>query len=231
METVKRLRLFESVIEAIKKMIVNDGFLPGDKFYSEKMLTEKLMVSRSSVREAVRMLEVTGQVIVRHGKGIYIADSLEKEFEGFTEWLKNNETSIHDHFEVRMILDPKAAAYAAEKADPDDIKKMEELCADFDLNSSLKNKAGLIKCDEEFHLLLAKSTKNKSLYFLMKTMTKSLPEGWISSLNIPGRIDKTISEHKMILDAIKNKDTERAEKEMKNHLERALEDILGSIKQ
>ena len=64
----------------------------------------------------------------------------------------------------------------------------------------------------------------------MKTMTKSLSEGWISSIHIPGRAEKTIEEHKRILQAIKDKDPEKAEKEMKNHLEKALNDILGSIK-
>ena len=230
MKSVKRVRLFESVIEAVKKMIIEDEFNPGDKFYSENVLTQKLNVSRSSVREAVRMLEVTGQVTVKHGKGIFIADKMEREFEGFSSWLKNNEESIQDHFEVRLIIDPKAAAYAAKNADLDDIQKMEEVCCDFDANSRVGNTAGLIKCDEEFHLLLSKSTKNKTLHFLMKTMTKSLSEGWISSIHIPGRAEKTIEEHKRILQAIKDKDPEKAEKEMKNHLEKALNDILGSIK-
>ena len=63
----------------------------------------------------------------------------------------------------------------------------------------------------------------------MKTMTKSLPEGWITSLHIPGRIKKTIEEHQKILQAIKDKDPVKAEKEMKNHLENALKDILDSI--
>ena len=229
LKSVKRVRLFESVIEAIKKMIAEDGFKPGDKFYSENILTQKLHVSRSSVREAVRMLEVTGQVNVKHGKGIFITDKMEREFEGFSGWLKHNEQSIQDHFEVRLIIDPKAAGVAALKADEGDIAKMEEVCSDFNTNSGIGNTAGLIKCDEEFHLLLSKSTKNKTLHFLMKTMTKSLPEGWISSLHIPGRAEKTVSEHREILQAIKDRDTVKAEKAMKSHLEKALSDILGSI--
>ena len=229
LKSVKRVRLFESVIEAIKKMIAEDGFKPGDKFYSENILTQKLHVSRSSVREAIRMLEVTGQVNVKHGKGIFITDKMEREFEGFADWLQHNEQSIQDHFEVRLIIDPKAAAVAALKADEEDILKMEEVCNDFTSNSTAGNTAGLIKCDEEFHLLLSKSTKNKTLHFLMKTMTKSLPEGWISSLHIPGRSEKTVSEHKEILKAIKERDPLKAEKAMMDHLDNALADILNSV--
>jgi len=229
MEPIKKIRLSERVIDAIKEMIAEEDFEPGDKFYSENELTQKLQVSRSSIREAVRILEATGQVTVLHGKGIFIADSLQQELEGFTNWLKTNETSILDHFDVRLIIDPKAAAYAAENADKDDIYKMEEVCCNFADQVEEDNTAAIIKCDEEFHMLLAKSTKNKTLHFLMKTMTKSLPEGWISSLHIPGRAQKTINEHRIIIEAIKEGDSEKAEEAMLNHLNNALHDIRASI--
>ncbi|MBN2049201.1 MAG: FadR family transcriptional regulator [Spirochaetales bacterium] len=230
MEPIKKVRLSEQVIEAIKNMIEKDGFEQGDKFYSENQLTTKLQVSRSSVREAVRILEANGYVTVKHGKGIYLCDTKVKEFEAFTNWLKENEPTILEHFEMRLILDPKAAGYAAEKADEEDISKMEAVIQDFILHAEDGNTAGLIKADEEFHELLARSTKNRTLHFLMKTMTKSLPEGWISSLHVPGRIQKTIGEHQRILEAIKQHNSAAAEMEMTEHLSKALREIRQSMK-
>ena len=229
MEPIKKVRLSERVIEAIREMIVEDNFNPGDKFYSENELTKKLEVSRSSIREAVRILEATGLVTVQHGKGIFISDSMKQEMEAFSSWLKNNETALIEHFDVRLIIDPKAAAAAAENADENDILHMEEVCNDFLLKTKENNTAGLVKCDEEFHRLLAKSTKNKTLYFVMKTMTNSLSEGWISSLHVPGRIEKTVGEHKAILEAIKNGDPKGAEEAMIEHLNKAIADIKGSM--
>lgn len=229
MEPIKKIRLSERVIEAIREMIVEDNFNPGDKFYSENELTKKLGVSRSSIREAVRILEATGLVTVQHGKGIFISDSMKQEMEAFSSWLKNNETALIEHFDVRLIIDPKAAAAAAENADENDIFHMEEVCNDFLLKTKENNTAGLIKCDEEFHRLLAKSTKNKTLYFVMKTMTNSLSEGWISSLHVPGRIEKTVGEHKAILEAIKKGDPKSAEQAMIEHLNKAIKDIKGSM--
>jgi GntR family transcriptional repressor for pyruvate dehydrogenase complex len=210
-------------------MITEDNFAPGSKFYSENELTRKLHVSRSSVREAVRILEATGYVTVQHGKGIFIADREERDADPFSGWLRNNESSIFEHFEVRLLIDPAAARYAAKNADENDIRKLEEVCADFQRKADDENRAGLIKCDEEFHTLLSKSTRNRTLYMVMKTMAKSLPEGWITSLHIPGRVEKTIIEHRNILEAIKNKDVEGAEKAMKEHLNNALEDIRKSM--
>ena len=229
MEPIKKVRLSEQVIEAIKRMIADDGFQPGDKFYSENQLTKKLQVSRSSIREAVRILEANGYVMVQHGKGIFLCETAAKGYEAFTRWLQENEPTILEHFEMRLILDPKAAGYAAEKADEEDIRKMEEVFQDFILHAEDGNTAGLIKADESFHELLARSTKNKTLHFLMKTMTKSLPEGWISSLHIPGRVQKTITEHRNILEAIKNHDAEKAEQEMTLHLNNALGEIRQSM--
>src|SRR6056297_119514 len=125
MEPIKKVRLSERVIEAIRELIVEDNFNPGDKFYSENELTKKLEVSRSSIREAVRILEATGLVTVQHGKGIFISDSMKQEMEAFSSWLKNNETALIEHFDVRLIIDPKAAAAAAENADENDILHME----------------------------------------------------------------------------------------------------------
>ena len=229
MEPITKIRLSEQVLNVIKGMIADDGFSPGDKFYSENQLTTKLKVSRSSVREAVRILEATGHVRVEHGRGIFIADMNRERFGAFTDWLKENEQSIIEHFEVRLMIDPKAAAYAAGKAEDKDIRQLEQACENFENTIKDNNTAGLIKCDEEFHRILAKSTQNKTLYFLMKSMTQSLPEGWISSLHTPGRIDKTIGEHRAIVDAIRNRNPKSAERAMTVHLNNALRDIRSTM--
>ena len=225
MKPIKKIRLSDSVINAIKKKVAENNFKPGDKFYSENELSKLLEVSRSSIREAIRILEATGYVTVRHGKGIFIADFDSQKFEPFVNWLKSNEQHILDHFEVRLIIEPKAAALAAEKADAEDIRKMEEALAQFDLFAERKDNTEIIKWDRKFHRWLAGSTKNSTLHVLMKSVTTSLPDGWISSLHTPGRIEKTTHEHRDILGAIKNRDKNSAEKAMARHLENALSDI------
>ncbi len=225
MKPIKKIRLSESIIHAIKEMIIENKFQPGDKFYSENELTKKLEVSRASVREAIRILEVTGQIVVKQGKGVFIPDANAKNFQPFINWLKTNEQAIIDHFEVRLIIEPKVAVLAAEKADTENIQDMEETCLQFKAHAKNKNTADIIKCDRKFHRQLAQATKNLTLSVLMKSMTISLPEGWITSLNTPGRIEKTIHEHQMILDAVKNRDKAAAEIEMIRHLENAVHDI------
>ena len=229
-ESFKTARLSERVCEALKQLITNEGFSPGDRFYSENALTSKLHVSRSSIREAVRILEATGWVKVEHGKGIFIAGRGHQGLEAFTDWLTHNETDILEHFELRLMLDPRAAAYAARKARPEDIHTLERLCAEFALHADQAPTEVLIRIDERFHAAIAKSTKNKTLTVLMSTMARDLSEGWISSLHVPDRIRKTREEHRRIVAAIKRRDPEAAERCMVEHLTHALDEIKQLIR-
>lgn len=229
MGPIKKTRLSDQVVEAIETMIADGESGPGDKFLSENELVKTLQVSRSSIREAVRILEVRGVVAVHHGKGIFIAEPPEEESDPFTGWLKDNRTSIFDHFEVRLIIEPKAAWHAAAKADEDSVKDMVKAHEMFVRNAGRGDIAALVKADRDFHRLIAKSTKNRTLYYLMRTMAISLSEGWITSLHIPGRVEKTVREHGDILEAIRGGDSERAEKEMVRHLTNALGDIRASM--
>jgi len=225
---IKKVRLSESVVDAIKQMIVDGGFAPGDKFHSENELTTRLKVSRSSVREAVRILEVVGRLSVKHGKGIFIAGADSHPFEAFVDWLKNNDQSLQEHFEVRLIIEPQTARLAALNATPEEISLLDAVHAGFVHNAGLGLSAETIRCDREFHKLLAKATHNKILYALTKSMTTALLDGWISSFHTPGRMGKTVYEHGLVLAAVKAGDADAAMERMATHLRNALHDIKQS---
>ncbi len=229
MRTIKKVRLSDSVIEAIKEIIKEEKFKPGDKFYSENELTKELGVSRSSIREAVKILEAIGQVNVIQGKGVFIADMQGQRFKAFSTWLKNNEQEIKENFEVRLIVEPKTARHAAQRADEQDLRELEEAYKQFVIFAKENNTEDAIVSDGRFHRLLAKATKNTTLYFLMKAMTTKHSAGWISSLYTPGRMKKTIIEHGDILKAVKNKDQSGAENAMTRHLLNAVHDISAHL--
>lgn len=225
---VRKARLSEGVVDAIRRMIVADGFAPGDKFHSENDLTAKLGVGRSSIREAVRILEVTGQLTVSHGKGIFIGNADTHPFEGFVDWLKNNDRSLMEHFEVRLIIEPETARLAALAAASADIARLAEVHAEFLHNARLGLTAETIECDCEFHRLLGKASGNTVLAALTESMITSMFDDWISSFHTPGRMEKTVGEHGRILDAIRARDAAAAHAGMADHLHNAIRDIKAS---
>lgn len=229
MGPIKRIRLSDSIVEAIEGMMAEEGFLPGDKLYSENELVRMFKVGRSSIREAVRILEVRGRVSVLQGKGIFVSPSSRYEDNlPFIRWLKDNEDSLWDHFEVRLILEPKMAERAASRATDEDVQVLRRAHEAFSGDLAAGNMTALIGADKVFHRCIARATGNRTMYSLMKTMTTSLSEGWITSLHVPARWEKTVLEHGEILDAIGGRDRERAKESMEVHLLNAMEDIRQS---
>jgi GntR family transcriptional repressor for pyruvate dehydrogenase complex len=222
---VRKSRLSEGVVDAIRRMIADEGFAPGDKFYSENELTAQLQVSRSSLREAIRILEVTGLLSVRHGKGIFVQAPSIRPHEGFVDWLKHNDQSLQEHFEVRLIIEPQTARLAALAATPNEIEELADIHARFARNSRLGLTAETIDCDREFHKVLAKATHNKMLHALIRSLATSLFDDWISSFHTPGRMDKTVIEHGQVLEAIRNRDAAAASDHMAAHLRNAIREI------
>jgi GntR family transcriptional repressor for pyruvate dehydrogenase complex len=223
MAALKKERLSVQVYKELKKIIDAEQFKPGDKFYSEHQLANRLGVSRSSIREAVRMLEVSGLVTVAQGKGVFICSPPEQlPVQG---WAVDNADSLREHFQVRLILEPEAAALAAAHVQNEDMTELKQMYEDFKTSVDNHDIEQAIAHDGKFHTIISKSTGNRTLRVLMETMASTLNEGWYASLNIPGRLERTVSEHLEILNAIMNRDEITARKAMKQHLRRALKDI------
>jgi len=218
------------VTEAIKEIIESENLQPGDKLYSENQLSQRLEVSRSSIREAVRMLEVTGIVSVYQGKGIFINDPDDNETP-MKRWVVDNTRLLKEHFEIRSLLEPHAAREAAENSSEKDIESLTLVYNEFCKDLKLRNIEKAISSDSAFHQLVAKISKNRTLSVLMKTMGQTLNEGWIASLNTPGRLELTVVEHGVILAAISAHDPAAAEEAMRLHLATALNDIQDYTKE
>ncbi|HKL58732.1 MAG TPA: FadR/GntR family transcriptional regulator [Sphaerochaeta sp.] len=224
MKSLKKERLSVMVTEAIKKMIITENLQPGDKLYSEKQLSEKLEVSRSSIREALRMLEVLGLIKVYQGKGVFISEP-EHEDKPVMSWVVENADSLREHFEVRLLIEPHAAEIASKKADEKDIKALNELLQAFIGHVRSGDVHQAIASDGAFHLAVAKATRNRTLIVLMRTMEQTLNEGWYASLHVPGRLESSIGEHGALLHAIETHDGAAACQAMEQHLQNALADI------
>jgi GntR family transcriptional repressor for pyruvate dehydrogenase complex len=212
------------VTDAIKEIIRDENLKPGDRLYSEKQLSEKLEVSRSSIREALRMLEVSGIVKVFQGKGVFVNDQ-ESMVHPVQSWVVENAESLREHFEVRLLIEPHAASVAALRANAKDLEILRKTYEDFVSFVQTGDVAKAISTDGAFHLAVAKATRNRTLIGLMKTMEQTLNEGWYASLHVPGRLESSIGEHRDLLVAIEKKDSKAASTAMEMHLTKALSDI------
>jgi GntR family transcriptional repressor for pyruvate dehydrogenase complex len=215
---ITKTRLSEAAIEQIKELIVNDNLGPGSKLPSERDLVEALGVGRSSIREALRILEIMGLVEVRPGKGVYVKALSGDLFTPLSSLLSNNQETLHHHFEARLVLEPAAAALAAKRASDREIKSLKKNLESFKENLAQDNLVGLIRVDIQFHRLVANATENRTIEVLMNTITRYDFHGWKAALRTKNRPQRTVVEHTKIFEAIRDGDEKAAKNAMKAHL-------------
>ncbi len=218
LQPITKTRLSEAAIEQIKELIVSEDLEPGAKLPSERDLVEALGVGRSSIREALRILEIMGLVEVLPGKGAFVKALTGDLFIPLSEILTSQKESLQHHFEARMVLEPAAAALAAKRASAGEVGRLGKNLENFKENLARQNLVGLIRVDIEFHRLVANATDNQTIAVLMNTITRHDFHGWKAALRTNNRPRKTVTEHGRILEAIASGDEKKARSTMRSHL-------------
>mgnify|MGYP003572844104 FL=1 len=218
LQRITKTRLSEAAIEQIKKLIVSENLEPGSKLPSERDLVEALGVGRSSIREALRILEIMGLVEVLPGKGAFVKALTGDLFLPLSEVLISHKESLQHHFEARMVLEPAAAALAARRASPQEVARLYKNMGDFKEKLARENLVGLIRADIEFHRLVANATENRTIAVLMNTITRHDFDGWKAALRTKNRPEKTVAEHTRIIEAIAEGEEKKARSAMRSHL-------------
>lgn len=225
LKPINKPRLSEAAIDQIKDLIVSQQLEPGSKLPSERKLVDELQISRASVREALRILEIMGLVEVKPGKGAYVKGLAGDLFVPLPNWLSDHKETLHNHFEARLVLEPAAAGFAATRATKHDIRKLGDALSEFRRKLAEKDIVGMISSDIHFHSHIGAATGNKTIKLLMDTITRFLFDGWKATLRVEGRPQKTVVEHGKILKAIIEKDEKKARNAMKRHLRNAVNNL------
>jgi len=223
---IPKTRVYMEIVDQIKDNIKKGYFRPGSLLPSERELAGTFQVSRSSVREAITLLGSLGIIEVKRGKGAYVRDfrnqkSWEHYFDTFSLLFDIEPEQTLQLLQVRMIIEPQTAALAAKNASKDDLYNLQRVLNDME-EVSARDEIGE-EYDFQFHFIIASATGNqvlvKTLSALSDLMRKSLQQtGWFS-LDDHNRVLATIKEHGLILKALKNQDSKKAQEYMFEHLE------------
>lgn len=196
--------LRDVVFESLREAILGGQLKPGQRLM-EVQLAEQLGVSRTPVREAIRKLELEGLVVMLPRKGAYVANMSLKD--------------IMDVLEIRSSLEGMAAFLAAERINDEDLKHLKEIAGELGQNES--NIEELLKKDVEFHECIFKATNNKKLHQLINSLWEQVYRFRVSYLSDYDALLNIVEEHKMIVEAIEQGDSELAKKRAIEHIEKA----------
>lgn len=208
----------DEAISTIKAMIVSGELGPGEKLPPEKELSERLGLSRNSLREAVKSLEMIRVLDVRRGDGTYVTSlepNLLLEAMSFVIDL-HQDSSVIEIFEVRRVIEPHAAGIAATRISDQQLAVLEDSLAAVDESTSVED---LVVHDLEFHRLISEAAGNAYLSSLLDGMSSSTIRARIwRGITQAHSTASTLSEHEAILEALRNHDPELARAALTVHI-------------
>ena len=207
--------LRELVFDALREAILSGTLKPGDRLM-EVQLAEEMGVSRTPVREAIRKLELEGLVVMVPRKGAYVSGLSLKD--------------AADLFEIRQSLEGLAASLAAERITDEEIKMLEDSFKQLVEATKSQVVEDIMKKDADFHQVLFNATRNDRLTQIISNLKEQIDRFRLKSFSNPSRMKSILKEHKNILDAIKDRDTDRAEKLAKQHIENVETNVMNILR-
>lgn len=212
-------RAFDDVIRQLRERIYSGELQPGDRLPPERRLAEQFQVSRNMVREALRMLEITGVIELRrgaaggaficHGRPEFVARSL-------SDMMRLGGFSLSDITEARLWLSSTIVRAACDRATEDDFSRLDANIAEATELAARNDWASVAVVNIEFHNLLASASGNPVLTMIQRSVMEVMRE--ISLSAGPIRSDVTIASRVRFLRHLRQRDTERAVAEMEENL-------------
>ncbi|MGI6553867.1 MAG: FadR/GntR family transcriptional regulator [Bacillota bacterium] len=238
---ISRKRIYEDVSEQLEEMLLKGGFKPGEKLHSEKKLAEMFGVSRTTIRQALTVLETKGLIERRQGSATYrtqvdevLPKPLMAEDHGFsiTDLVIAASSApkdiLSEPLEARRIIEPSLAKLAAKRADESDLAIIEK-CLQVQ-GEAVKEGKNTTDEDSQFHFSIARASKNSMMQKLVETLHKMLYNSRYRSHLAEGE-EKAYREHQKIFEAIKSRKPEEAYDLMLQHLLGVEKNILIHVKE
>ncbi|WP_420642538.1 FadR/GntR family transcriptional regulator [Candidatus Leptofilum sp.] len=216
-KSLARAGLVDQAVDAILVMIAEQGLQPGDHLPSQADLMEQLGIGRTSLREAIQRLVVLGAVTVTSGKRMSVGPMIRSNRPATAAELEASmrHAALRELTEVRDLLEPQAAALAAQRITDDLVLRLENIVDEMKVS---KDSATDFHLNTQFHATIAEATQNEALQHILKVVADMLAplQGHMYERALENyRADQ---EHLPILQALKNRDPDKARKAMHDHI-------------
>ena len=200
---IKKSTLHTQIVDALREMIMIGDLKHGDKI-NENKLCAAMEISKTPLREALRVLSAENLISLVPNRGAFVT--------------KPSTGEIKEMFAVMSVLEGVCAHAAAEKMTPADFSHLEGLHAKLEEQFEFRNQKEYIRVNNRYHSFIQELAGNRTLNQIVKGLRKKILLYRFQSLNLPGRFEGSIKEHRELLTAFRNRDAPMAEKIMKNHL-------------
>lgn len=208
------LPLRDVVFNTLRKAILTGELKPGERLM-EIHLANRLGVSRTPIREAIRKLELEGLVIMIPRRGAEVAQITEK--------------SLKDVLEVRRALDALCAELACDRINTEGAHQLKKACDEFERATETKDATVIAKADVELHDIIVQATGNQRLIQLINNLSEQMYRYRFEYIKDENRHDNLVNEHRMIYESIIRRDKERAAQAARIHIDNQERSIIRQI--
>lgn len=223
---MQKENLSQRTAEKLKKMIVEEKtYSYGEKLPNENELSEMLGISRTTLREAIRILTSEGILVVKRGTGTFVADEMGQYTESDIDLRKISKikVTLRDLYETRLIFEPEAAALACKRASDEEIENImklgEECQRQLEINPRGKQR---IASESAFHGAIIKASHNEFLSQFMPTLTKTIEQTFELNYNLDIIAEDAYKDHILIMNFLKKRDAEAVKSAVTVHLHHAV---------
>ncbi|MCV2874322.1 FCD domain-containing protein [Defluviimonas sp. WL0050] len=227
-------KLSDTVARQIESLILHGILRPGERLPSERELSERLGVSRPSLRDAVSALQEVGLLATRAGSGIFVAEVLGSAFSpALIDLFARHEDAVFDYLDFRRDLEGLAAERAARLASDTDLSVVAEIFAKMEAAHLKRDPSDEARLDAEFHMAIIEASHNVVMLHMMRSMFDLLRQGVFYNRKVMFKQRMTrgtlLDQHRAINDALQARNSEAARGAVEAHLSfvrQALEDDL-----
>ena len=203
MEPIQRKALYQQVAERLRKRIYDHELRPGDAI-DEKELCTAFGISRTPLREALKVLHTEGLVDLIPNRGCFVK--------------RLDLAALHDLFPVMAVLEGLAAREAVERCTAEDFERLEQLHAQLEARAAAHDIDRYYEVNFEFHQALQELSRNRCLQRVAADLRQILRLARHMQLTATGRLEQSLREHRKIMDAFRRRDPDAVEQTMKEHL-------------
>lgn len=223
-ETIQQEKLSMGVVRQVEGLILRGILRPGERLPSERELSERMGVSRPSLREALSDLQDRGLLASKAGAGVFVADVLGSAFSpALIRLFSSHSEAVFDYLSFRRDLEGLAAERAARLGSDTDLKVVGTIFAKMEAAHSKRNPADEARLDADFHLAIIEASHNIIMLHMMRSMFELLREGVFYNRSIMFKQrttrDTLLDHHRMINDALQARDAEAAKAAVHLHLD------------
>lgn len=220
---MKNKMLSQSVADSILSMItIEKRFAAGDQLPNELNLSEELNVSRTTLREAVRILAAYDILEIRRGRGTFVTEKAFQKPQDL-EQLTDIKVNVKDLYEMRLIFEPEAAYLAALRGTDAELRRILE--TGHQIEEKIVLGKDRTKEEQAFHKAIAQATHNEFMNKLMPILYQAISKGVALSTQNDKAVADTVQDHRIIMDFLEQRNAEGAKSAMKIHIMHAVKEL------